>query len=380
MYCEYHPRILDLPERRLFASYPHTLPVHPPPHLSEPHLHEPPLRLPKPRPPEPHLHEPPSPESLLRTSTLCKSTCDNLEVLNDKTHQSECSIGFNKLSCLWNTESGNSTTEINNGCNQPGAMQAKVPPYGTIPSPFSSTVSGYFCVNSDMYAFCDVLMNYIHWSSMYVAVKVSNESHFSQTCFVLGDVHTLPITHQGGTFPLRPFGPCGGEQQVECCATLEAPPGVVGSGVTVSVHYAIILDGPFKFPEKWERTSVVLYIDCPEKRLLIKSFKVDLHHWVVSSETFRMCFLKSDHLLQYRQTKFTFRFHANAIPSQPNVASVYLKDHFCLVCVAAQSDVMVTSRYYGILLSDPLEERVQRFWLCITYALPSWVQVSTEVM
>ena len=152
----------------------------------------------------------------------------------------------------------------------------------------------------------------------------------------------------------------------------------MGSGVTVSVHYAIILDGPFKFPEKWKRTSVVLYIDCPEKRLLIKSFKVDLHHWAVSSDS-QLCSMKSNHLLQQGQTMFTFECHANAIPSQPNVDSVYLKDHFCLVCVAAESDVKVTSRYYGILLSDPLEERVDTFWLCITYALPSWVQVSTKL-
>ena len=165
---------------------------------------------------------------------------------------------------------------------------------------------------------------------------------------------------------------------MECCATLEVPPGVVGSGDTVSVHYAIILDGPFQFPEEWERTSVVLYIDCPDSRFLIEPLTVNLHHWAVSSGTSRMCFMKSSHLLQKDQAKFTFQYHANAIPSQPNVASVYLKDDFCLVCtcVAATSGTMVMSRYYGILLSDPLKDRVERFWLCITYAVPSWVQVS----
>ena len=165
---------------------------------------------------------------------------------------------------------------------------------------------------------------------------------------------------------------------MECCATLEAPPGVVGSGVTVSVHYAIILDGPFEFPEKWERTSVVLYIDCPDSRFLIERFTVNLHHWAVSSGITRMCFMKSSHHLQKGQTEFTFKRHANVIPSQLNMASVYLKDHFCLVCVAAESDTMVMSRYYGILLSDPLKDRVERFWLCIAYAVPSWVKVSNE--
>ena len=162
---------------------------------------------------------------------------------------------------------------------------------------------------------------------------------------------------------------------MECCATLEAPPGVVGSGVTVSVHYAIILDGPFKFPEEWERTSVVLYINCPDSRFLIEPLTVNLHHWAVSSGTSRMCFLKSNHLLQKGQTEFTFKCHANAIPSQTNVASVYLKNHFCLVCTAAAKS-SAPSRYFGMLLSEPLHNGIQEFWLCITYGVPSWILVS----
>ena len=211
---------------------------------------------------------------------------------------------------------------------------------------------------------------------LFAALDPKIPEDVAQTCFVLGDAHTLPITNEGGTFPLHPFRSCGGEQHVECCATLEAPPGVVDSGVTVSIHYAIVLDGPFEFPEKWERTSVVLYINCPDSRFLIERLTVNLHHWAVSSGASHMCFMKSSHLLQKGQAKFTFQCHANVIPSQPNMASVYLKDHFCLVCVAAESDVMVTSRYYGILLSDPLKDRVEKFWLCITYAVPSWLQVS----
>ena len=162
---------------------------------------------------------------------------------------------------------------------------------------------------------------------------------------------------------------------MECCATLEAPPGVVGSGVTVSVHYAIILDGPFKFPEEWERTSVVLYIDCPDSRFLMERLTVNLHHWAVSSGTSRMCFMKSSHLLQQGQTMFTFKCHANVIPSQPNVASVYLKSHFCLVCIAAAKS-SAPSRYFGMLLSEPLHNGIQHFWLCITYGVPSWILVS----
>ena len=142
----------------------------------------------------------------------------------------------------------------------------------------------------------------------------------------------------------------------------------------MSVHYAVILDGPFKFPEKWERTSVVLYIDCPEKKMLIKSFKVKLHHWAVSSDS-QLCFMKSNHLLQQGQTTFTFEHHANVISSQPNVASVHLEKHFCFVCIVAAKS-SAPSSYFGMLLSEPLHNGIQKFWLCITYGVPSWISVS----
>ena len=208
----------------------------------------------------------------------------------------------------------------------------------------------------------------------YLSAIVNVTEHITKTCFVLGDVHTLQITHQGGTFPLHPFGPCRGEQQVECCATLEAPPGVVGSGVTVSVHYAIILDGPFKFPEEWERTSVVLYIDCPDSKFLIEPLKVNLHHWAVASGASQMCSMKSNHLLQQGQTKFSFMYHADAVRCQPTLASMYLEKHFCLLCIAAKPST--PSRYYGMLLSEPLHDGIQEFWMCITYGVPSWILVS----
>ena len=201
-----------------------------------------------------------------------------------------------------------------------------------------------------------------------------------QTCFVLGELHTLPITHQGGTFPLHPFGPRGGEQQIECCATLEAPPGVVGSGVTVSVHYAIILDGPFKFPEKWERTSVVLYIDCPEKGLLKKPLYINLRHWAVCQPD-PLAVMKAKHTLDVKQGEFTFK-QLNITATghfKPDAAFFELKNHFCLVCTAIKQTKCATFSMHDTrcyLMKVPDDEMACDFRIFLMYGVPSWIDVS----
>ena len=204
-------------------------------------------------------------------------------------------------------------------------------------------------------------------------------------CFVLGDIHTLEITHQGGTFPLHPFGPFGGEQ-VECCATLEAPPGVVGSGVTVSVHYAIILDGQFKFPEKWERTSVVLYIDCPEKGLLKEPLCIKLRHWAVYQPDNTLAVMKADHDFTGTRRKEGIMFEqfgASAV-SFLNAVIFYLKEHFCLICTAIKhpKSIKFNSQCSSIhpincyLMKDPDDKTAFEFRIFLMYGVPSWVDVS----
>ena len=153
---------------------------------------------------------------------------------------------------------------------------------------------------------------------------------------------------------------------------------MVERGVSLSVHYAIILDGPFKFPENWKRASVVVYIDCPDNHLMLQPVKLSLHHWAAVGPRSSMSFMKSNHILEEGQNEFQFEHHRMFSPSDTRVANLYLKNHFCLVCTAVDEFEVGMSRYYGMLVMDPLIDGVQKFWLCLTYAVPTWIQVCTE--
>ena len=133
---------------------------------------------------------------------------------------------------------------------------------------------------------------------------------------------------------------------MECCATLEAPPGVVGSGVTVSVHYAIIEDGPFKFPEEWERASVVLYIDCPEKGLLKELLYINLRHWAVRPNPLTV--MKADHTMTgvHGRNYFVFdQFNDYSDCQSISDAVIFgLIDHFYLLCTALKCTESAVSK------------------------------------
>ena len=168
---------------------------------------------------------------------------------------------------------------------------------------------------------------------------------------------------------------------MECCATLEAPSGVVGSGVTVSVHYAIILDGPFEFPEEWERTSVVLYIDCPEKQLLKELLCIKLRHWAVCPSD-ALAIMKADHTFTgvYGKDEFVFAQLNDFSDCQSFSDAVLfgLMDHFCLICTAmkctrsANLSPCHTSCY---LMKVPDNIEAAEFRVFLMYGVPSWIDV-----
>ena len=167
---------------------------------------------------------------------------------------------------------------------------------------------------------------------------------------------------------------------MECCATLEAPPDVVDSGVTLSVHYAIILDGPFKFPEKWERTSVVLYIDCPEKRLLKEPLCIKLRHWAVCQPD-ALAVMKAKHTLDVKRGEFMFeQLDITATGHfKPDSSFFELKNHFCLVCIAIKRTKCATFSMHDTrcyLMKVPDDEMAYDFRIFLMYGVPSWIDVS----
>ena len=197
---------------------------------------------------------------------------------------------------------------------------------------------------------------------------------------VLGDVHSIPLTHKGGIFPLHPFGLVS----EECSAELTAPEGVVAEGVEVSVEYAILLSGPFKLPVNCQRVSVVLYLNCPQSSLLFKPITLKLRHWAVLSEDSGLCFVKASHVLLPNEGEFVFTQVQNKNMCQLDSESglLCLQYQFCLCGICHKVETVSGDRgdirCRGMLLEEPLNEGIQRFFFYIMYDAPEWITVSAS--
>ena len=194
-------------------------------------------------------------------------------------------------------------------------------------------------------------------------------------CASLGSQSSILLTHNGGEFKLHPFGLA----DEECCAELTAPKGVVDKDVEVSVHYAILLSGPFKIPRKMKRASVVLYLRCPEIDTLKKSLTIHLRHWIQDRRRAPMYFMKAPNRNPIPFQFEPFEDHCSQAIGD-NCGSLEIHDENNLLCIATESD-KPTVKCCGVLLKNrsrpPASENQSKehFRLCLLYAVPSMFQV-----
>lgn len=201
----------------------------------------------------------------------------------------------------------------------------------------------------------------------------------SHECFILGKVRQLHVTSSGASIALHPYE--REKQDDGCCAHLLAPEGIVCVGTSVVIDYAIILEGPFKFPEGYQRVSSVLFISCNATKDLQKALTVQMRHWAtISNDQFKgkcLCFMKADHMLGSGDSHHQFwPLEGGEFQRHRNTQSgcIQLKDHFCLVCIAIK-DTTPSSTYYAILCQKPIQAGVQQFRICVTYGVSSWIEV-----
>ena len=165
---------------------------------------------------------------------------------------------------------------------------------------------------------------------------------------------------------------------------MTAPEGVIAEGVEVSVEYAILLSGPFKFPGNWQRVSVVLYLNSPKSNLLLKPISLKLRHWAVLSEDSSLCFVKASHVLLPKENEFVFTQlqNKNMFQFDSDSGLLCLQDQFCLCGICEKVETVSPDkgdiRCRGMLLEEPLNEGIQRFFLYIMYDAPEWITVSAS--
>ena len=193
---------------------------------------------------------------------------------------------------------------------------------------------------------------------------------------VLGGLCTVNITCKGGKFPLHPFG----LTDEDCSGVLLAPEGVVAKGITVTVHYAVLLSGPFRLPENWQRVSVVLYLNCPKSSWLLKPIELRLRHWAVLSEGTIISAMKAPHVLLTPEKEFVFEEVQHRRVFSDGV-SLSMQEDFCLICSAAKPSGPreVDIKCFGMLIPTSMEDRVQNLFLCCTFADTAWINVSAVI-
>ena len=205
--------------------------------------------------------------------------------------------------------------------------------------------------------------------------EIECDVSFKEGCLLLGDVCQLKVTTSGIDTPLQTT-PQRQDYEDHYCAHLEAPKGVVNPGVELRMRYAVILEGPFSFPNGYRRVSSVLFFWCNNPQELQKELTIRLQHWVnVTGKGSGLCFMEANHDLRSGESCYSFMPMEGGDFDQGS-GSLRLKNHFCLLCTAIDDRNECTpDRYYAVYCERGQERRI-----CITYAVPSWLEVNLSYM
>ena len=198
---------------------------------------------------------------------------------------------------------------------------------------------------------------------------IGDEALLQQLCYMGTGINQLAVGLEGGSFILG-----SGD------ASLEFPPGAVEKEITV--HYAVILHGPFVFPAGYKPGSVVVYINM-DGTTLMKPIKLILSHWCIREEgdgKDTLKFISASHTLDAEQQKYTFEEEEEEadFTAHTNVGVLTIRNPHCLFCVETKNEkiamysAITFSRY--IASKETLLFRIQ--FMCNSL---EWNEVSKSV-
>ena len=149
------------------------------------------------------------------------------------------------------------------------------------------------------------------------------------------------------------------------------PADIITRGVEVRVSYAILLTAPLKIPGEYERVSVFLRLKCDEAKfdstLLHEKVTVKLKHWANSSQATDLQVNVNGDSRLVDESSCKNNSDDRSVEFPVNVTVNYL-------CITRKRKDK--SSYFATLIREPPTRHLQRFWLCVMYAVPSWRDVS----
>ena len=157
------------------------------------------------------------------------------------------------------------------------ASISQLAPYYCTPTQLMSSPQLVVICNMSTYIPSSVLspLHSLHFPSLYYT---AHESVLLDVCWIPSGVESLPVTPDGGVFPLQSEG--NNKEEDEDIIQLHVPQGAVragGEGV-LEVRYAVIPDGPFRTPESYKLCSMAVYLYYDPAQTT-KPFYLLLPHW-----------------------------------------------------------------------------------------------------
>ena len=159
-----------------------------------------------------------------------------------------------------------------------------------------------------------------------VLIESPDEVLLKELCYTATGIQQLHVGPGGGTFTLG----CSD-------ATLEVPPGALKR--ETSVHYAIILHGPFVFSIGYKPGSVVVYVNM-DGATLLKPVCLNLSHWCSREEEGgnTLKFIRAPHVPDAQMKYFFEELEEGDFTTHTNVGMLTIPVPQCLYCVGMKNE------------------------------------------
>ena len=166
-------------------------------------------------------------------------------------------------------------------------------------------------------------------------------------------------------------------------AKLLVPNRAIPQGQDLQVKHAILLDGPFSFPEDCEIVSPVLYIDY-DTSMVKMPLTLHLNHWYAGKDRQKtLTFLKASHIADNNGAFSFVKLCHGSFSDDEQFGVLELKEDLCFIAVAVQKtgDLRCPFNCGLHLLKKVQPDAVVSFRLYITYDDSAWSKVCliTEV-
>lgn len=164
---------------------------------------------------------------------------------------------------------------------------------------------------------------------------------------------------------------------------ISIPEGAVSENTSVHLEIGVTLHGPFEFPKDMKPVSPIVWLSIQEGVQFTKSTELSLPHFIncVQEGAHHLSFLtaqvKAEEKFQFQKT----RNSGSGIRAATGTLRTRLSKHPFFVCIAAKVTKELTSRAnYCVIKAAPKSstERVWKAHFCITYLLPTCIEVSNR--